>query len=203
MKSDKLIVALDDMSYADAIDFGLLLKGKVWGFKLHSLILLHGIAVISQFKKYGKVFADLKLHDIPFTVANHVKTLGNADFISIHLVGGAKMIQAAMDVKRENQKILGVLKLSSVNWPIKSAIFDFSTMVDGMIGPPMAEKQENQIIVTSGIRPMGFPDDDHGYNSLTPKDAIESGADYIVVGRPITKSPYPYKACEQIIEEIS
>src|SRR3989344_4596015 len=109
----KIIVALDGISKKEALTIAKKLKGLVWGFKLNDL-LFDSTPIIKKFKKYGKVVADAKLHDIPNTVANSVVRLSaaGADMITLHSIGGFKMMKVAKKFAGKS-KIIAVTVLTS------------------------------------------------------------------------------------------
>ena len=92
----KIIVALDGISEKEALRMAKILKGRVWGFKVNDLLFEDG-RIIAKLKKFGNVFADAKLHDIPNTVGNSVARLSRAgaDMITVHGSGGIEMMKAA------------------------------------------------------------------------------------------------------------
>ena len=113
---NKIIVALDGVSIKEALGIASKLKRKVWGFKVNDLLFdpPAGGEIIPKLKKFGRVFADAKLHDIPSTVARSVARLekAGADMITIHASGGIEMMKAAKTASRR-AKILGVTVLTS------------------------------------------------------------------------------------------
>ena len=103
-----VIVALDDMDESTAIALARQLEGQVWGFKAHELIHRLGGAIIGRLRQYGHVFADMKLHDIPNTVAHMVEVLeqAGASIINMHIAGGLEMMQRARQACRGEAKLL-------------------------------------------------------------------------------------------------
>lgn len=93
---NKIIVALDGMTKARALNIARSLRDHIWGFKINDM-LYDDISIIKQLKKFGNVFVDVKLHDIPNTVGNTVKRLSRAgaDIITVHAAGGIDMMMAA------------------------------------------------------------------------------------------------------------
>lgn len=96
MKKGSLIIALDGITSKEALEIARKLKGRVWGFKIGDL-LYQDNSLIQKLKKFGHVFVDVKLYDIPNTVANSVKRLSRAgaDMITVHASGGIPMMKAA------------------------------------------------------------------------------------------------------------
>ena len=101
-KGSKIIVALDGLTVKGALRIGKILSGKVWGFKVNDLLFTN-VEIIRKLKKFGKIFADAKLHDIPNTVGNSVKKLSKAgaDLITVHASGGVEMMKVAKKTEGE------------------------------------------------------------------------------------------------------
>jgi orotidine-5'-phosphate decarboxylase len=177
------------------------------------LFISEGWKILDLISEKGfEIFLDLKLHDIPNTVANSVRKISNFNvaLTSIHLNGGKDMIEAASSEKG-NIKILGVSILTSLS---KNDIFEIThtefetyfnnlisiaskTNIDGVVcSPNELEKLKNfnKLKVVPGIR-NDISDDDQK-RVMSSMDAYEKGADFIVVGRPITKSEDPKKAMD-------
>ncbi|NBI29448.1 orotidine-5'-phosphate decarboxylase [Chengkuizengella marina] len=179
-----------------------------------------------------KVFLDLKMHDIPNTVkggAASITRLG-VDMFNVHAAGGKKMMESALEgvdqaVNPSNPKplVIGVTQLTSTNvttlnkeigisGSVESSVLQYANLVksaglDGVVASPLEVtniKEQNGIdfvTVTPGIRPIGSNIGDQS-RVTTPKEAFNEGADYIVIGRPITASDDPRKSIESIIEEL-
>jgi orotidine-5'-phosphate decarboxylase len=171
-----------------------------------------------------KVFADLKLYDIPATVAAAVRQLSKsgATFLTVH--GNTAIMQAAAAEKGSKLQILAVTVLTSLGQSdleqmgIRS---DIGTLVqlrakqavaagcDGVIASGLeaarlrAELGPQPLIVTPGIRPAGHSFSDDQRRVVTPARAFESGADHVVVGRPIRDAADPYRAAAAIQAEIA
>ena len=121
---NKIIVALDNLSSQSALEIAASLSGLVWGFKITDL-LFESTNIISQLKKFGHVFADAKLHDIPKTVENEVKKLSalGADLITVHAAGGYEMMLAAKSAAEQSQ-IVAVTVLTSLDEITTENIFN-------------------------------------------------------------------------------
>ena len=205
----QIIVALDGISKKDALIMAKKLKGLVWGFKVNDL-LFDSVSVIKELKKYGRVFADTKLHDIPNTVANSVKRLSRTgvDMITVHALGGFKMMKAAKKFAGKS-KIIAVTVLTSHGGNAKQDVVSLTKSaqkagVDGIVcsaheAPYVSKKL---IRIVPGIRPIGYLLKDDQKRIATPQEAIQSGADFLVIGRPITQSKNPVFATKQILTEI-
>jgi orotidine-5'-phosphate decarboxylase len=208
----EIIAALDNISRKEALKIAKSLKGVVWGFKINDL-LFQDPKIIKQLKKFGYVFADAKLHDIPNTVANSVSRLDllGADMITVHASGGIKMMQAAKNVSRKS-KIIAVTVLtsdpnvSSVGKQVFGLTNDaLKAGMDGVVCSALELKylsRKKILKIVPGIRPKWYQKQDDQKRTATPSEALESGADFIVVGRPITKSKNPVQAVAKILKEI-
>jgi orotidine-5'-phosphate decarboxylase len=164
-----------------------------------------------------KIFLDLKLHDIPVTVERAIHSLKNLpiDFLTIHLSGGEEMLKAALNEARRsipNCKILGVSFLTSLEVKDLKTLFGITnieeaflrlfdvaerTLLDGVICSPheitLVKKHfPRLLVITPGIR---FTDEINSQNTqdqkrvAAPKEALNLGADYLVIGRSLTKAP--------------
>ncbi|MBA3733024.1 orotidine-5'-phosphate decarboxylase [Patescibacteria group bacterium] len=206
----KVIVALDNMTVSEALKIAKTLQGLVWGYKVNDL--LHEDSnIIKHLKKYGKVFADVKLYDIPNTVSNTVKKLSKhgADFITVHISGGIPMMQAAKKNSGKS-KIIGVTVLTSNYIKSSTEVTNLVKMalkanIDGIVcsGNELKDvrgliRQKSLITVVPGIRPKSYKAKDDQIRKVTPKEAIDLGANYLVIGRPITKSKNILKALEEL-----
>lgn len=181
---------------------------------------------------HKKIFLDLKLQDIPNTVGRAMRVLTRlgVDMINVHAVGGLKMMQAAKESAREEAaalgievpKLLAVTVLTSMDEeafaalnykvPIASQVIALAKLAKeaGLDGVVASAKEAAQIrtvcgkdflIVTPGVRPAGASTQDQS-RVTTPAQAIKNGADYLVVGRPITQAPDAQKAAREIQTQI-
>ena len=223
---DRLIIALDVGSRAEAISLALTLAPFAGWMKIGlQLFTAEGPDLVRAIRETGtNVFLDLKLHDIPNTVARAVDSVAglNVQMLSLHLSGGDEMLRAAVAAAPENLLLLGVTVLTSVNSETLREIGiaeDVSQQVirlakigaDCGIGGIVASAQEigalrktvgqNVKLVIPGIRPRGSDEHDQK-RIMTPADAIAAGADYLVIGRPITAAPDPVIAATKILEEM-
>jgi len=184
-------------------------------------------------QKGQKVFLDLKFHDIPNTVAKageEATKLGVAMF-NLHALGGFEMMKKTVDASRATAKSLGIpkplilavtiltsmdeetLKEVGVQGPLieevgRLAFLSMKAGVDGVVASPqeigiIRERcGEKFLIVTPGIRHPSDKRDDQK-RTMSPKEAIASGANYLVIGRPIKEAKDPLEAVQKIIEDIS
>ena len=206
---NKIIVAIDGISEKEALRMARILRGYVWGFKINDL-LFENEKIISKLKKFGNVFADAKLHDIPNTVANSVRRLSRAgaDMITVHASGGMGMMKAA---KRNagQSKILAVTVLTSREADFRKAVKlaheSIKANVDGIVcsGSDLLAirkipRSKFLLKIVPGVRPSWYKKKDDQKRIITPEKALESGADYLVIGRPILNAKDPIKAIMDI-----
>lgn len=241
----RLIVALD-MSPREALEAARRLKGRVGAFKLNSAFVGGGPEILADFfQNAGPVFLDMKFHDIPNTVANHVcaaTELGKhylpgkpadpyVSMMTIHTAAGEKAMLAAMEaarkaainVNRPRPKILGITVLTSLDddaaWNVgltkgvNKTVLERAKLarkcgLDGLVCSGKEVEAVREVVgpdmrlVVPGIRPAGGSEDDQA-RITTPREAIAKGADYLVVGRPITGASDPCEAADSIVNEIS
>ena len=231
--NQRIIVALDtpslevvEKNLKELQDFGVLYK---IGFELFTA---HGWKALDLVKTFGgKIFLDLKLHDIPTTVARTASVICGyeVDMFNVHALGGFEMmreVRRAVDESPAARKpvVLAVTILTSHDEPSlqqvglggttldeevkKLALLAQSAGLDGVVSSPReigllrASAGKDFKIVTPGIRPLESSLQDQK-RTLTPPEAFQSGADYIVIGRPITGAPDPRGAAEAILQTLS
>ena len=175
------------------------------------------------------LFIDLKLHDIPNTVAATVRAMLplQPTFLTIHTSGGPAMMRAAAEAASmtdlQRPKLLGVTVLTSLDdddlvsvgqsVPVldqarRLAALAQSSGLDGIICSPAevaalrADCGPDFVLMVPGIRPAGSAVGDQK-RVMTPRDAVEQGADYLVIGRPITQASDPAAAARSIVEELA
>jgi len=208
----KIILSLDGVSVKEALKIAAKLKNNVWGFKVNDLLFsVEGGEIIQKLKKFGKVFADAKLHDIPSTVARSVARLekAGADLITVHAVGGVEMMEASKKAARR-AKILGVTILTSKNTVSKKEFLKLivdikKAKLDGVVCSAHELnylKNFRGLKVVPGIRPKWYNIKDDQGRTVTPLEAVKLGADLLVIGRPVIKSANPVEAVERISSEI-
>jgi orotidine-5'-phosphate decarboxylase len=223
---DRLIVALDLPSVAEARALVERIGDAATFYKIgYQLAYAGGLALAEELIGNGKkVFLDLKLHDIPNTVEEGVRSAARtgATFLTVHAY--PQTMRAAMAGKAGSTlKILGVTVLTSYDdQDLEDAGYAFgaadlvatraeqayeigidgivcaateAARVRGLIGP-------DRLVVTPGIRPAGSIAGDQK-RVVTPLSAIRAGADHLVVGRPITDADDPREAAQRILDEIS
>jgi orotidine-5'-phosphate decarboxylase len=223
MNTNPIIAALDVPSVDEATQLVERIGDAVGAFKVG--LQLFSTAGPGAVRALGerRIFLDLKLHDIPTTVANAVRALLplHAELLSVHALGGRAMLEAANDAKRD-EKILAVTILTSLDDaackeiglpPPDEAVptlaeLAFAAGCDGVICAPTDVAAVRAIcpkpflIVTPGIRPAGSAPNEQARLS-TPRAAIDAGADRLVIGRPITHADDPATAARAILEELA
>ena len=220
-KTNPLIIALDVETFDEAKKLVESLGDSVDIYKVGSqLFTAYGPEVIKYLERQGKkVFLDLKFHDIPNTVAKAVESaVGLGVFmLTIHTQGGKEMMEAAAAAARKKSPrplVVGVTVLTSDTETVATsqtvlqrARLALASGLDGVVASPQEvvllrrELGPNFIIVTPGIRPASASADDQK-RIATPKDAIKSGSNYLVVGRPVVKAADPRQAAQNILSEI-
>lgn len=225
--ADKIIVALDVPTKEKALALVEQLQSEISFFKIGlQLYTAEGPEIVRAVLASGaKVWLDLKLYDIPNTVARAVEsanTLG-VQMLTIHLSGGSEMIRAATAARANNMLLLGVTVLTSSteqtlheigitntvqNQVIRLAKLGAEAGIDGVVASPheikllRGEFGDRIKIAVQGIRPTwAEPGDQKRF--LTPLEAIEAGADYIGIGRPITGHRQPREAVAKILDELA
>lgn len=224
---DRLIVALDFPTAAQALDLVRDLSGEVSFFKIGlQLYTAGGPEIVRAVAATGaQVFLDLKLHDIPNTVAKTVAAAADLGvrMLTIHLSGGCLMIEAAVAQCPSDLLLLGVTVLTSSDaatlretgvegsveeHTVRLANLGVDAGIRGLIASPhevralRARLRGDIKIITPGVRPSWAGADDQK-RFATPQEALRSGADYLVIGRPITSHPHPREVVRQIIAEIA
>ena len=223
---DRLIVALDVPTVAAAEAMVTRLGDSVGFYKVGlQLIFGGGIDFAGKLARSGKqVFLDVKLLDIDNTVAGAVRNIAAMGMTFVTLHAYPKAMRAAVAARSDSPlKLLGVTVLTSMDdSDLRDAGYDASAAalvahrahdvrnagLDGIVAAPGEAEAVRRIvgpgiaIVTPGIRPEGSAAGDQK-RIATPAAAIRAGADYLVVGRPITESPDPTAAADAIHTEIA
>jgi len=222
--SNKIIVALDAMSEADSLSLAESLQDVVWGFKVNDLLISSGVKIVEKLKRFGNVFADPKLYDIPNTVGNSVARLSGAgaDLITVHSSAGKDALEKANE-RRGDASILAITVLTSFSNEdsltifkqepeqavLSLAAFANDCGVQGVVCSPRELNALSSVLpdsfmrVTPGVRPSWYGISDDQSRVATPRAAVDAGASCLVVGRPITKSEDPVFAAKRIAEELA
>ena len=221
-----LIVALDVSTAAEAQKLVARIGDAAGIYKIGlQIFTAEGPGIVRDLVSSGRrVFLDLKLHDIPTTVALAVKSAAElrVDMLTIHASGGSAMLRAATEASAGRINLLAVTVLTSLSdedmqeigiagrvsdQVLRMTSLAQSTGCQGIVTSPrealMVRKAmgEGFAIVTPGIRPAGAETNDQ-QRIATPAQAISNGVSHIVVGRPITHAPDPAKAAQAIISEM-
>lgn len=229
----KIIFALDVNSQTEISQWAKKLSGRVGMFKVgKELFTSCGPAAVQTVRQYGgEVFLDLKYHDIPNTVAQAMLAAGRlgVKLANLHALGGPEMMeQAAQAVRREfseaeRPRLLAVTILTSstqatlqavgIERPVEEMVVRLAQLskqcgMDGVVASPLeidairAACGPDFLIVTPGVRPS-FASVDDQKRIMTPAEAVQAGADYLVIGRPIAKAADPVQAVDMIVTEIT
>ncbi len=184
-------------------------------------------------QKGQKVFLDLKFHDIPNTAAKAAEeaTKHNVTMFNLHALGGFEMMKMTVEASKAVAKTLSIpkplilavtiltsmdeenIKEVGIQGPIHEQVGRLASLamkagVDGVVASPqeihiIREKcRDKVLIITPGIRMPSSKSDDQK-RTLSPREAIAAGADYLVIGRPIKEAKDPLEALQKIIEDIS
>jgi orotidine-5'-phosphate decarboxylase len=228
----KIIFAIDVDSLAEAERWGDILAPHLGMFKIgKQLFTACGPAVVKAIiERGGEVFLDLKYHDIPNTVAMaslEAARLGVRLF-NLHALGGYEMMARSVEALNrkfpngERSRLLAVTILTSsdqatlaevgIALPVSEMVVKLAKLakkagIDGVVASPLEIPLIREacgvdfLIVTPGVRPA-FASTDDQKRVMTPAEAVKAGADYLVIGRPISAAQCPVRAVESIIEEI-
>jgi orotidine-5'-phosphate decarboxylase len=222
--SKNIIVAVDEYhldafkNIVDSLDPDLCMI-KVGSVSFNALG--HETIIYASSKGFD-IFLDLKLHDIPNTVSKSIEGLKSLpiNMLTIHTSGGIHMMKAAMDaVNGTDIKVFGVTALTSLTDGDTNTIYkrDASDQVnamldiaiqagiDGVVCSPhelnLVKQKEPLLSITPGIRLSDLDDDQS--RVMTPQKAIKLGANYLVIGRPITEAADPHNALKNIYNSIN
>jgi len=229
---DKIIFALDVHGLADIDRWAAQLAGHVGMFKVgKELFTSCGPEAVRTVQRHGgRVFLDLKYHDIPNTVAKamvEAARLG-VQLANLHALGGEEMMATAAAAVRkefgdERPRLLAVTILTSstaetlrqvgIERPVEEMVGRLARLakdsgMDGVVASPLeiesirAACGPDFLIVTPGVRPA-FASLDDQKRVMTPAEAVAAGADYLVIGRPIAKAADPVDASRMIVDEIA
>lgn len=221
---DRLVVAVDVSARDEVLRLVDQLRGVAGIFKIGlQAFIANGPSIVREIVAGGeKVFVDLKIHDIPNTAKHaleEVAALG-ASIATVHAAGGEAMLRACAS---DSLLVLGVTVLTSLDEaelrrigmsgaPVENAVrlarLAQSSGVGGVVASPLEIERIRDacgpgfVILTPGIRPEGSDAGDQR-RTMTPRQAIAAGADYIVVGRPITRAADARSAALRVVEEMS
>lgn len=226
-----VIVALDEMSLQEVLALAEKLSPTLCRFKVgKELFIRYGHSVIEQLhQKNFSVFLDLKLHDIPNQVANACRAVAELGvwMTTIHALGGKRMLEAAANAiasSTHKPLLMAITVLTSmeqhdlnalgIEKSLEETVYSLATLahdsgLDGVVCSAheaeflRAKFGSSFCLVTPGIRlePQNNTQDDQR-RIMTPQQARQSGSNYLVIGRPITKSSNPMKTLEEINKQL-
>jgi orotidine-5'-phosphate decarboxylase len=229
--TNPVFCAFDMPDTASALEMASRLKGRIGGIKLGmEFFMAEGPAGIRALSAQNvPIFLDLKLHDIPNTVAGAVTSLLPLapHFMTIHTAGGPAMMQAAVKAAAgagpNRPKLLGVTVLTSLDQAdlaacghtaktqdlvVTLAKLAQDSGLDGIVCSPQeiaavrAACGPDFVLMVPGIRPLWAAAGDQK-RVMTPREACAAGATHLVIGRPITAAPDPAEAATRIQEDLA
>ncbi len=229
---ERLVVAMDVPTREEAIGLARTLQGRVGMLKVGlELFCAEGPRFVKELQAFAPVFLDLKLHDIPNTVARALEALMPLDvsLINLHAQGGPAMMEAAASIVRAHRErggrtqLLAVTVLTSLDrealarmghtadpgdMALHLARLARTCGVDGVVCSPQEAGAVREACgedfhrLTPGIRPAGSATQDQA-RIMTPAQAVQGGSTWLVVGRPITQAPDPAAAADAILSEMA
>lgn len=227
---NKVIVALDYATAADALAFVRSLDPELCRVKVgKELFTQAGPDFVRELHGLGfEVFLDLKFHDIPATTAKAVKAAADLGvwMVNVHASGGEAMLKAAAEALKpygdERPLLIAVTVLTSmddaelqalgVDNPVSAQVVTLATLaknsgLDGVVCSAQEARLLREalgrdfVLVTPGIRPVGSASDDQK-RIMTPLQAVEAGADYLVIGRPVRNAANPINTLHEINQQL-
>ncbi|NES83787.1 MAG: orotidine-5'-phosphate decarboxylase [Moorea sp. SIO2B7] len=227
--TDRIIVPLDVPTLTEAIALvDKLPQVSFWKVGLE-LFVSAGPEILKILQeRQKKIFLDLKFHDIPNTVAGACRSAKNyrVDFLTIHATAGRKALEGAVEAIGKDAprpKLLAISLLTSLNsrelafdlkiplelpeYALQMALLAKESGLDGAVCSPQEVEQlrllcgDDFLFICPGVRPSWSEKGDQK-RVMTPAQAIKAGADYLVIGRPLTAAINPVEAWERIGEEL-
>lgn len=222
--ASRIVVALDVEDLEQGVALARRLSGRVGWLKVGlELFVREGPRAVAAIAEHAPVFLDLKLHDIPTTVARSVTSAAalEAGLLTVHASGGPTMLRAAADAAAEASdgrlRLLAVTVLTSTSDDelVRMGMDDAAVQVprlatlaatsgiDGLVCAPAdlgrvrAAVGPDMLAVTPGIRAQASEADDHA-RAMSASAAVQAGADLLVIGRPITRAEDPVAAVQEI-----
>jgi len=220
---DRLVIALDLSARDEILRLVDELRGTAGVLKIGlQAFIANGPSIVREVVASGeRVFLDLKIHDIPNTAQHAVAEVASlgASMATVHAAGGEAMLRACA---HDSLLVLGVTVLTSLDAaelarigfhgaPVENAVrlarLAKESGLRGVVASPLEIASIREacgpgfVILTPGIRPAGADAGDQR-RTMTPREAVAAGADYIVVGRPITSAADPRSAALRIVEEM-
>jgi len=228
--AEKIIVPLDVATETEAIDLINKLSGVVWWKVGLELFVSCGDRILNILQERQKrIFLDLKFHDIPNTMVGAINSAvaKKVDLLTIHATAGRKALEKAAEASKQNDsqtKLLAVTLLTSINsrelaidlkiplelsdYVLQLALLAKDSGIDGAVCSPLEAETlrrvcgDDFLLVCPGVRPKWAETGDQK-RVMTPAKAIRSGANYLVIGRPIIAAEDPILAWEKICEELA
>jgi orotidine-5'-phosphate decarboxylase len=226
MTGNPIFVALDTPDTEAALALARQVRGLVGGLKLGlEFFMAQGSAGVRAVAELGlPIFLDVKLHDIPNTVAGAMRSLSPLGLavVNVHATGGRAMMTAAREAMSPVTKVIGVTVMTSLdagdlvetgiadtpdNQVARLADLSRAAGLDGVVcsareAAALRARWADGLLVTPGIRPAGGDAGDQK-RVMTPRDALAAGASILVIGRPISAAPDPAAAAEAIAASLS
>ena len=223
--ASRIVVALDVEDLELGVALARSLSGRVGWLKVGlELFVRYGARAVAEIAEHAPVFLDLKLHDIPTTVARSVVSAAalDAGLLTVHASGGPRMLTAAAEAAAEASggrlRLLAVTVLTSTSddelgWMgmdaaeaqvPRLASLAVTSGIDGLVCAPAdlvrvrAAVGPDVLVVTPGSRAQAAATDDHA-RAMSAPEAVAAGADLLVIGRPITRADDPVAAVEEIV----
>jgi orotidine-5'-phosphate decarboxylase len=227
--NNPVCVALDSPSYSEVERLAFITEPYAGMFKVGLMAFAaNGPGLVRTLGRMKPVFVDLKLHDIPAQVAGTVSAVSElgAEYLTVHAAGGPEMVSEAVKSADGRLKILAVTVLTSIDdrlleatgarGPASEQVLRLASLAleagaPGLVCSPLEvarlrsefgpASSGGPVIVVPGIRPAGSAPGDQR-RTMGPREAIDAGADVIVVGRPITAAADPADAARRIMQEV-
>lgn len=229
LDGNPVCVALDTSEYARVERLAFMTEPHAGMFKVGLMAFAaNGPGIVRRLARMRPVFLDLKLHDIPAQVGGAVAAVGDlgASWVTVHAAGGPEMMRAAVDSAGGTMTVLAVTVLTSLDdrvlgltgvtsdalsQVLRMAELALGAGVGGLVCSPLeiagvrarfgSAADGGPVLFVPGIRPLGSDAADQR-RTMTPREAIDAGADVIVIGRPITGASDPAEAARLIRREV-
>ena len=213
----KIILPLDHYPWSEAKNIIQHTQGQVWGYKIRRSILEEGLTVVQQIKPYGRVMLDFKLYDIPSAMTESLRMHleAGADITTVHCTSGYDPQTQGIS----HQNIAGVTILTSMDLQVFKRYYkgrdigemvvqmaqDAVTRYEYLVCAPSDLGDIGSLAIKKicpGIRPEWYHPEDDQHRIATPAEAVQNGADLLVIGRPILKADDMVEAVARTNAEI-